>query len=82
MEHSNRWIENTYLRMLRFIDESKRAGEGLRWKSGLVAQNYSDFAASSIATRAPTVQRASQRVLLNFLASIYGLKTFSRDITQ
>lgn len=66
----------------RFIDEIKRAGQGQRRKSRLVAQNYSDEAATTIATRAPTVQRSSQRLLLSLAISVDGMTAFSRDITQ
>ena len=66
----------------RFIDELKRAGDILKKKSRLVAQNYADEDATYIATKAPTVQRFSQRVALSLAASFPKMKTYTRDITQ
>lgn len=41
----------------KFIDEIKKAGEGLRLNGRLVAQNYSDEAATTIETWTPITQR-------------------------
>ena len=66
----------------RFVDELKKVGNGLRKKSRLVAQNYADDDATSISTKAPTIQRFSQRVALSVAASIPSLKGYVRDVTQ
>ena len=66
----------------RFVDELKKVGDRLRKKSRLVAQNYADDGAASIATKAPTVQRFSQRVALSLAASMPPLEAYTRDITQ
>lgn len=66
----------------RFIDQVKGAGEMMRKKSRLVAQNYRDEDAGRIATKAPTIQRSSQRALLCLAASLPGTEIFSRDVTQ
>lgn len=66
----------------RFVDEIKRVGDHMRRKSRLVAQNYSDEGASTIATKAPTVQRFSQRVALSIAASMKDLTMYTRDVTQ
>lgn len=54
----------------RFVDEIKKAAHGLRKKSRLVSQNYADEVATMIATKAPTIQRFSQRAALSVAASI------------
>lgn len=66
----------------RFVDEIKRAGVGLRKKSRLVLQNYADEEAATTATKAPTVQRLSQRAALSVAASEPDLDPFLRDIIQ
>lgn len=66
----------------RFIDEVKRAGEMLRRNSRLVAQNYIDEDARRIGTKAPTIQRFSQRTLLSLAVSFPSAELFSRDVTQ
>lgn len=65
-----------------FVDELKMVGDNERKKSRLVAQNYSDDDASSIATKAPTVQRFSKRATLSISASIPTMVPYTRDITQ
>ena len=57
----------------RFVDELKKAGDKLRKKSRLIAQNYADEDSCYIATKAPTVQRFSQRISLAIAASILSL---------
>lgn len=67
----------------RFVDEIKRAGQGLRKKSRFVSQNYCDEEATTMATKAPTVQRYSQRVACSIGASYsQDLKAIIRDIIQ
>lgn len=66
----------------KFIDQLKRAGDAIRKKSRLVAQNYQDADAVKIATKAPTVQRFSQRVLLSLAASSTNMDLCTRDVTQ
>jgi hypothetical protein len=62
----------------RFVDTIK----GGKRKSRLVAQNFADFAAGAVPTRAPTISRAAERVCLSFAASIPGNKTYVRDVSQ
>lgn len=57
-------------------------GERLRHKYRLVAQNYADKGAAAISTKAPTVQRFSQRLSLNIAASLPEMSTYTRDVTQ
>lgn len=54
----------------------------MRRKSRLVAQNYCDEDAGIIPTKAPTIQRFSQRILLSLTASIPDMQVFTRDVTQ
>lgn len=65
-----------------FVGELKKADVGVLFNSRLVAQNYRYTDASEIATKAPTIQRFSQRLILSLVASIDGMRLFIRDITQ
>ena len=73
---------NTRIFGSRFVDELKKVGDDLRKKSRLIAQNYADEGAATIPTKAPTVQRFSQRIALSIAASISHMNTYTRDITQ
>lgn len=66
----------------RFLGDLKKVGERFKNKSRLVAQNYADEGAATIATKAPTVQLFSQLVALCLAASMPSMSTYSRDITQ
>lgn len=66
----------------RFIDELKQADTGIRKKSRLVAQNYSDDEAAHLATKAPTIQRSTQRMIMSIAVSMKGMRAFTRDVTQ
>lgn len=66
----------------RFVDELKMVGDRLKKKYRLIVQNYADYGAKSIATKATTVQRSSQRVALSIAASMTNMGTYTRDITQ
>lgn len=66
----------------RFVDELKKVGAQLKKKSRLVAQNYSDIGATCIPTKAPTVQRYSQRTALSIAVSSPHMESYTRDITQ
>lgn len=66
----------------RFVDEIKRASEHFRRNSRLVAQNYSDEAASTIPTKTPTVPRFSQRLALSISASMPRSKAYPWDVTH
>lgn len=66
----------------RFIDDTKRAGDGLCRENRLVAQNYSDEGASLFETKAPTVQRWSQEKELIIEASKEGMIAYTREVTQ
>lgn len=58
-----------------------KVGNGPK-KSRFVAQNYADMGASTIATKATTVQRFSQRVALFLAASTANMHTYTQDVTQ
>ena len=66
----------------RFVDTVKNEGRPDAYeKSRLVVQGYADKS-HGLLTYAPTVQRASQRMLLAIAAMDKDLTIFSRDITQ
>lgn len=69
----------------RFIDELKQADQGLLCKSRLVAQNYSDDGSkniNNIATKEPTIQRSTQRLVIIIAAPMNHMTAFTRDLTQ
>jgi len=67
----------------RFVDHVKHAGTPQAFeKSRLVVQAYKDTDKKSVLTQAPTIQRASQRLLLCLAVSINGTKIYTRDISQ
>lgn len=66
----------------RFIDELMKEGDRLKKKSRLVAHNYADDGATSIATKAPAVQLFSQRVALCIAVCLPSMKVYTRYITQ
>lgn len=66
----------------RFVDEIKRAEVGLRNKSRFISQSYSDENATSIPTKAPTIQRLSQRTALSIATSDDNLDAILRVIVQ
>lgn len=66
----------------RFIDEIKRAEQGIQRKNRLVAQNCNDDGSMRIATKAPTVQGFYQRLLIALESSVGNVKLFTRVITQ
>lgn len=74
--------EGTRIFGSRFIDQLKKIEDGRIKKSRLVAQNYSDAKATEISTKAPTIQRSSQRLLLSIAASLKNTRPFTRDVTQ
>ena len=66
----------------RFVDNIKFAGTDRAFeKSRLVVQAYNDEDKSTILTQSPTVQRASQRLLLSLGISM-DLRICVRDISQ
>lgn len=66
----------------RFTDEIKHANEGVRLKSRLVAQNYGDKDASTIATTAPTLQRFTKRQTISLPSSLLELNARTRNVMQ
>ena len=67
----------------RFVDQIKHEGtEKAFEKSRLVVQAYNDTGKRSILTQAPTIQRASQRMILSLAMTIPGLRLYTRDISQ
>ena len=76
---------NSQVFKTRFVDEVKHAGtEKAFEKSRLVVQGYGDSGKDKILTQAPTIQRASQRILLSLAPSLYAqdMKLYLRDISQ
>lgn len=76
---------NSQVFKTRFVDEVKHAGtEKAFEKSRLVVQGYSDSGKDKILMQAPTIQRASQRILLSLAPSLYAqdMKLYLRDISQ
>lgn len=66
----------------RFVDEVKHEGTPDAYeKSRLVVQAFNDTS-HGLLTYAPTVQRASQRLLLAICALDSKLKLFTRDVSQ
>lgn len=74
--------EGTWIFGYWLMSQLKRAGNGIHWKSSLVAQNYTDRESTKIATKAPTVHRFSQRFRLSLPASLNVTESFTRDVTQ
>jgi hypothetical protein len=69
----------------RFVNEVKGKATSTPFeKSRLVVQAYNDEGKELILTQSPTIQRASQRVIIAIAPSLakLGIKLFLRDITQ
>lgn len=67
----------------RFVDAVKTVNNVEKLRSRLVAKNYDDNASTLISTKAPTVQRVSQRIALSSAATnSKSHKSYLRDITQ
>ncbi len=67
----------------RFVDQVKNEGtEKAFEKSRLVVQAFNDSEKHGILTQAPTIQRASQRLIIALSLAIPQLSLHLRDITQ
>lgn len=67
----------------RWVDTIKNEGTPMAFaKARLVVQGYNDFGKKEILTQSPTIQRASQRLILSIAAMHSGLNLFLRDISQ
>lgn len=67
----------------RIVDSFKKVNEEAKLKSRFVAKNYDDEEACTIPTKAPTVQRMSQRVTLSSAATHNkSHRSYLHDITQ
>jgi hypothetical protein len=67
----------------RFVDTVKNEGTAKAYeKSRLVVQAYDDADKQEVLTQAPTIQRASQRLLLALVPSLPDVKIHLRDISQ
>ena len=67
----------------RFVDQIKNEGtEKAFEKSRLVVQAFNDSEKHRILTQAPTIQRASQRLIIALSLAIPQLSLYLRDITQ
>ena len=66
----------------RFVGSFKTVGDVTNLKSRLIAQNYQDEDAKTIATKSPTIQRASQRMICITGASHKRHRPYNRDMPQ
>ncbi|EED15826.1 conserved hypothetical protein [Talaromyces stipitatus ATCC 10500] len=68
----------------RLVNEIKGKNEEPYEKSRLVIQGYNDAGKTGILTQAPTIQRASQRLIVSLIATLIlmGMVVDLRDITQ
>lgn len=67
----------------RFIDEVKHEGTDKAFeKSRLVIQAYNDTEKTQVLTQSPTIQRASQRIVISMAAMLPEHGLYLRDITQ
>lgn len=66
----------------RLVDRLKRVDLVTLYKSRLVAQNYITEGAAGIATKSPTVQRLSQRLIFSLAASMPNTEPLLRDISH
>ena len=74
---------NTRIFNSRFVDEIKDPGTDKAFeKSRLVIQAYNDPEKYLVLTQSPTIQRASQRIILCIAAITASLGVYLRDITQ
>jgi hypothetical protein len=86
--HSSAVPDGTRIFGSRFVDEIKNPGtEKAFEKSRLVVQAYNDKGKDAILTQSPTVQRASQRVVLALAMTLKDnknnpLSLYLRDISQ
>lgn len=65
-----------------FIDSIKPSDEGILYKSRLEAQNYGDWKPQSPATKTPTVQRFTERLVLSLAAFFIQINPYTRDIIE
>jgi hypothetical protein len=67
----------------RFVDEIKNWGTDKTFeKSRLVIQAYNDIGKKEVLTQSPTIQRASQRLILCLATLIENTDLYLRDISQ
>ena len=75
--------ETTRIFRTRFVDLIKNEGTNKAFeKSRLVVQAFNDQGKQNILTQAPTIQRASQRLILAIAPSIVDANVYLRDISQ
>lgn len=65
-----------------FVDTIKENECDKWYKSQIVAQNYQDENFTSMSTKAPTIQRFTQNIVLSLAASVESVSIHSRDITR
>jgi len=67
----------------RWIDSVKTLDDGsARTKSRLVAQNFRDYRARGIPTKAPTISKFGQRIAMAIAAMNPAAEAYVRDVTQ
>lgn len=66
----------------KFLDELKLPKECLKRKSRLVAEGYSHQVATAISPNTPTMEKWSQRMIMELALSIHGTRIFGHDITR
>lgn len=66
----------------RLIDTIKAIDSGTRYKSQFVDHNYGGKKATTIGTKALTVQQFTERLMPSLVVSLESLSCRARDITQ
>ncbi|KAF1969469.1 hypothetical protein BU23DRAFT_476918, partial [Bimuria novae-zelandiae CBS 107.79] len=66
----------------RFVDQEKHEGTEKAFEKSRLVSAYKDAGKRSILTQAPTIQRASQRIILSLAITIPNLHLYTRDISQ
>ncbi|EED20782.1 conserved hypothetical protein [Talaromyces stipitatus ATCC 10500] len=84
MHHDDLDLRGVRIFNSRLVNEIKGKNEKPYEKSRLVIQGYNDAGKTGILTQAPTIQRASQRLVVSLIATLIlmGMVVDLRDITQ
>lgn len=75
-------IEGTHIVRSKIIETVKTVNSDVRYTSQLVPQTFGDRDEAAIATKAPTMQRFGQRLVLFIAASLENMTCHTRDFTQ
>lgn len=67
----------------KWVDTIKNEGTPMAYaKARLVIQAFNDLGKAEVLTQSPTIQRASQRIILSIAASLPDTSLYLRDISQ